>query len=210
MKSENILNSLTWRYSAKIFDTTKKISDDDWNAIEDALILTPSSFGLQAWKFIVVQNPEMKEKLKNASYQQSQVSDCSHLLVLCSKKDVTQDDIDLYIDSIAKIRNVSLESLNGFKKYIVDTLMHLRPSMGAYLENQVFIALGNVLTVAAMMKIDACPIGGFEREKYDEILKLTDYTTSVVCPFGYRDSTDKYAQLKKVRYSKENLFEYIK
>ena len=87
MKPENILNSLTWRYAVKTFDATKKISDDDWNVIEDALILTPSSFGLQAWKFIVVQNPEMKEKLQNASYQQSQVSGCSHLLILCSKKE---------------------------------------------------------------------------------------------------------------------------
>jgi nitroreductase len=204
MKGE-IINSLNLRYSVKIFDKNLTISEKDWSIIEDALILTPSSFGLEPWKFLVITNKELKKELKAYSFNQAQIEDCSHLLVLCAKKYIDNEYIKKCMQNIAKVRNVDISTLNQYKDVISSYMMQEKDHLN-YATNQTFIALGNILTVAAMLKIDACPIGGFISREYDKILKIPDgFTSSVVCAFGYRSEEDKYARLAKVRQSKKEL-----
>lgn len=204
MKGE-IIDNLNLRYAVKIFDKTLTISEKDWSIIEDALILTPSSFGLEPWKFLVITNKELKKELKNFSFNQTQIEDCSHLLVLCAKKYIDNEYIKKCMQNIAKVRNVDISTLNKYKEVISSSIMQKEDHLN-YTTNQTFIALGNILTVAAMLKIDSCPIGGFISEEYDRILKIPDgFTSSVVCTFGYRNKDDKYAKLAKVRQSKKEL-----
>ena len=200
-----ILKSLHNRYSVKTFDSSHKIKDEDWNLIEQALLLTPSSFGLEPWKFLVITNQELKAKLRTCSWGQTQIEDCSHLVVFCAKKQIDAKYIEHAIQNIAKVREVPLSSLDGYKKMIIEYANNLQNHL-SYTSNQAFIALGNVLTVSAMLNIDSCAIGGFEPEKYNEILNISsEYTSCVVCAFGYRSEDDKYSKIKKVRQSEEDI-----
>jgi nitroreductase len=202
---EEIIKSLNARYSTKLFDKTKKISKETWEVMEEALLLTPSSFGMEPWKFYVITNDEVKSKLRPFSWNQSQIEDCSHLVVFASKKQIDSTYINSVVERIAEVRGVPLSSLEGYAKMMTES-MAKNPNHLGYSSNQTFIALGNILTVASLLKIDACPIGGFEPEKYNEILQIpADYTSVVVCPFGYKSSEDKYASLKKVRRRKEEM-----
>jgi nitroreductase len=202
---EEIIKSLNARYSTKLFDKTKKISKETWEVMEEALLLTPSSFGMEPWKFYVITNDEVKSKLRPFSWNQSQIEDCSHLVVFASRKQIDNTYINSVVERIAEVRGVPLSSLEGYAKMMIES-MAKNPNHLGYSSNQTFIALGNILTVASLLKIDACPIGGFEPEKYDEILQIpADYTSVVVCPFGYKSSEDKYASLKKVRRRKEEM-----
>lgn len=200
-----IIKNLKDRYSVKIFNKELKIKDEDWEVMEEALLLTPSSFGLEPWKFLVITNQELKEKLKPASWGQSQISDCSHLVVFCSRKHLDEGYINASIQRIADVRGVEISSLNLYKERITEYAKHLQNHL-EYTTNQTFIALGNILTVASILNIQACPIGGFEPQKYNEILNIDkNYTASVVCAFGYKSNEDKYAITKKVRKKKEDI-----
>ena len=209
---ESLLEQLTWRYATKKFDATRKISKGDWAILEEALILTPSSYGLQPWKFIVVTNPDLKAKLRPASWNQSQVEDCSHLVVLTAKKDVTEADVDQFIARIAEVRGVSMDSLAGYKGFMMGDLVHgpRHAIIHEWAARQTYIALGNLMTAAAMLGVDACPFEGIEPAKYDEILGLqgTGYTTISACPLGYRAADDKYASAPKVRFEAKDVVEH--
>src|SRR5512133_360953 len=115
ISSDSLLQQLAWRYATKKFDPSKKVSAADWAVLEEALILTASSYGLQPWKFIVVTDPALKAKLRPASWNQSQVEDCSHLVVFAAQQDVTEADVDRFIARIAAVRGVAIESLSGYK-----------------------------------------------------------------------------------------------
>ncbi|AFZ33699.1 nitroreductase [Stanieria cyanosphaera PCC 7437] len=208
-----ILQQLYWRYATKKFDPTKKIPESIWRVLEQSLVLAPSSFGLQPWKFFVVDNPEIRQKLVKHSWGQTQVVDASHLVVLAIKKDVDAQEVDRYIERMAEVRNTTVENLEGFGK-VVKGFLQQPPyplNLNEWSARQTYIALGQFMTCAAMLEIDTCPMEGISPAEYDEILGLPaqGYATVVVCPAGYRAEDDKYAYLPKVRYSIEDVVEYI-
>ncbi len=195
--------ALQWRYATKKFDPTQTIAPETWGALEQSLILSPSSFGLQPWRFLVVTDVTLREKLLPASWNQKQVTDASHLVVFARKHGLTEADVDAYLESVVAIRRVQPDSLAGMRKMIVGFLGQPNFDAAAWANNQVYLALGVFLTTAAMLGIDACPIEGFLPAKYDEILPLKQdgYASVVVAAAGYRAADDKYATLPKVRYS---------
>ncbi len=209
---DSLLQQLNWRYATKKFDPAKKISPADWAVIEKALVLTPSSYGLQPWKFMVVTDPALKAKLRPASWNQSQVEDCSHLVVFTAKQDITEADVDRFVARIAEVRGVAIESLAGYKGYMVGDLVKgpRHAVIQEWAARQTYIAMGNLLTSAALLGVDACPFEGIEPAKYDEILGLegTGYTTISACPLGYRAADDKYAATPKVRFEAKDVVEH--
>ncbi|BDU69527.1 NAD(P)H-dependent oxidoreductase [Geothrix oryzae] len=212
ISGESLLQQLNWRYATKKFDPTKPISPADWATLEASLILTPSSYGLQPWKFIVVTDPALKAKLRPASWNQSQVEDCSHLVVLTAKQDITEADVDRFVARIAEVRGVTPESLAGYKGYMMGDLVKgpRHAIIHEWAARQTYIALGNLMTSAALLGVDACPFEGIEPAKYDEILGLkgTGYTTISACPLGYRAADDKYANTPKVRFEAKDVIEH--
>lgn len=208
MELNSIIAQLNWRMATKSFDPAKKISDSDLELLTEALRLTPSSFGLQPWKFVVVENPELKAKLQVASYGQKQIIEASHLLVLCAKTTLGQADVDAYIQNVAEVRGLNLEVLDGFKKMMSGFVAGKdKDALLSWATKQVYIALGNLLTTCAMASIDTCPMEGFDPAAYNEILGLEKFgvTAIVVCPVGYRLTDAPEANDKKVRFPKEEL-----
>lgn len=210
IQRDQLIHQLTWRYATKQFDPVRKISSRDWATLEEALVLTPSSFGLQPWRFIIINDPETRAKLRPASYGQSQITDASHLVVFAVKNDITEQDIDEYLDRIAEVRGATRDSLGGFRDLLIGGIIKGMDSAArrAWATRQVYIALGNFLNSAALLGIDATPMEGFEPAKYDEILGLAKQGLHavVVAAAGYRDEGDAYARLKKVRFSAEKVF----
>ena len=213
MTPEQIIQKLNWRYATKKFDRDRKISPDDWQALEQSLVLSPSSFGQQPWKFFVIRNADLRQQLQQYAWDQSQVVDASHLVVLASKKDVNDDDVDRYIQRVMDVRQMPKEKLAGMEKAIKGFLQHppfpLDPE--AWSTRQVYLALGFFIYSAALLNIDACPMEGFQPDKCDEMLGLADkgYASKVLCALGYRSSEDKLADMAKVRYETEEIVEYI-
>ena len=211
--TSQLLDALNWRYATKKFDATRKIPGDTWAALEDSLVLTPSSFGVQPWKFIVVNNPELRAKLVPVSWGQTQVVDASHLVVLAFKQDVDEAHINRYMQRTAEVRGTTVEAMDPFKKIIMGSLNGARAKgyLDVWQSRQVYIALGQFMTAAALLGIDTCPMEGIDASKYDEILGLagTGYTTLCACPAGYRAVDDKYATTPKVRFPKSEVLAYL-
>ena len=207
---QQVIEQLNWRYATKKFDPTKKIPEKTWQALEKTLVLAPSSFGLQPWKFIVVRNPQIRSKLVEHSFGQTQVIDASHLVVLAVKKDLNEADVDEYIKRISEVRQTTIESLQGFANQMKSFLKQAI-DLNVWSTRQIYIALGQFMTCAAMLEIDTCPMEGFNPTKYNEILGLTGtrYSCVVLCPAGYRADDDKYSSLPKVRFTKEKVVDYI-
>ncbi|QVL30165.1 NAD(P)H-dependent oxidoreductase [Telmatocola sphagniphila] len=210
LANEDLLKQLRWRYAVKKFDTSRKISETDWKTLEESLVLAPSSYGLQPWKFIVVLDPAVRAKLVTESWGQTQVADASHLVVFAVKKELTEEFVDKYIQRIAEVRGGAINE--GLKKMILGSVS--RMSLADVLNwnaRQTYIALGTLMTAAAVLGIDSCPMEGIIPEKYDEILGLDKqgFTTLVVCPVGYRANDDKSAVAPKVRFKTEDVIQYI-
>lgn len=209
MTPDDILAALNWRYATKLFDPTKKIPADTWAALEQSLVLTPSSYGLQPWKFIVVQNQELREQLVTHSWRQRKVADCSHLVVMAVKKAYAMEDADAFIARMVEVRGGSADALAGFRKMIAGT--HQSGYMTReWAKMQAYIALGQLMTACALLGIDTCPMEGFVVDKYDELLGLEarGLTTAVLCPVGYRHPDDRYAGLPKVRFQSSAVIEH--
>lgn len=211
LNAEHLIRQLRWRYATKQFDPAKKIPAEIWKALEDALVLTPSSFGLQPWRFLVISNPEMRQKLRLASWNQSQVTDASHLVVFAVHKQNTPEHVDRHISAIADATGQPADAprLAGLKKVILDFSRSV-PNQ-EWNSRQAYIALGNFMTSAALLGIDTCPLEGIEPAKYDEILGLPEQglATAVACAAGYRSPTDQYAAIPKVRFSKNEVIRYL-
>lgn len=209
VSSETLTRQLNWRYATKKFDPTKKISDADWLALEHTLVLTPSSFGLQPWKFIVVTNQETKERLVPLSWGQRQVADASHTVVLAIRQKLDEQEIVRHVSRTAEVRGLEHAALEKYKKSMVNVLLH--PNQHATIDEwatrQVYIALGSFMTAAAVIGVDTCPMEGIQPKKYDEVLGLvgTPYATVLACPAGYRAADDKYAVTPKVRFKHEDV-----
>jgi nitroreductase len=208
--SDQLLAQLNWRYATKQFDPKRKISAKDWAILEEALRLTPSSGGLQPWKFIVVTDPAVRAKLLPASYAQPQITDASHLVVFASKNNLSEADVDAHVEHIAEVQGAPLEALAPLRGMLVGGIVQAldETARNAWARNQAYIALGNFLTSAALLEIDACPMEGFDRAQYDAILGLTaqGLSSAVIATVGYRLPTDKYGTAPKVRFPKEQLF----
>lgn len=208
-----IQEALNWRYSTKKFDATKTIPADAWNTLAQSLILAPSSFGLQPWKFIVVQNPELRKKLSAASWGQTQPVECSHFVVFLGQKGLGASDTERYLQRSVAVRGGTVEALKGYADVINGSLE--KAKAGGYLDNwqgrQVYIALGELMTTAALIGVDACPMEGLDPAQYDALLGIdtSKWGTLCACALGYRSSEDKYAHAAKVRYSAEELISYV-
>ena len=209
---ETILEQLNWRYAVKKFDSSKRVSDEDWNVLEQSLILAPSSYGLQPYKFIVVTDENLKRELTPAAYGQTQIADCSHLVVIAYKKALNDADVEHFVERIVEVRNVSRESLKEYEDTMTGSAR--KAVDGNYIETwnsrQAYIALGFLLEAAALLGIDATPMEGFNAAQVNEILGLTDYSAVVLCAVGYRDAeNDWLVNLPKVRFPVEELIQRI-
>jgi nitroreductase len=213
IKGEQLLAQLNWRYATKQFDPAKKISPEDWAVLEDALILSPSSYGLQPWKFIVITDPKTCERLFTATWNQRQVLDCSHYLVFAVHTTMTEAQIDKHIARVIEIRGGTIAGLKRFRDMMVgDVVTGARSAIAQqWATHQAYLALGNFITSAALLGIDTCPMEGFEPEKYDAILDLAanGLTSVVCCAAGYRSPNDKVANQKKVRFPREHMIHIV-
>ena len=213
VSNQTVLEQLHWRYAVKKFDSSRRISAEDWQTLEQALVLTPSSFGLQPWKFVVVTDQAVKDQLVPLSWGQPQVADASHVVVFTVRKDFVEADVDRLVARTSTVRGVSVETLASFKKMLMKSLVPPPPGFDIHhwASLQAYIALGNFMTTAAMLGIDTCPMEGIEPAKYDALLDLTQqgYATVVACVAGYRAADDKYASLAKVRFRTEDVVRYV-
>jgi nitroreductase len=208
-----LLANLHWRYATKVFDAGKTISPEVWKALEETLVLTPSSYGLQPWKFIVLTDKEIRAKLLSHSWGQAQVTDCSHYVVFATLKKIAEADIDKFLARIAAVRGVEVDTLQTYRGMMIgDVVKGPRGQIsGEWATRQAYIALGNFMTAAALLQVDTCPMEGFIPAEYDKILGLEarGLTASVCCAAGYRSEKDKYAQLPKVRFSTDEVVEHV-
>ena len=209
---EQLISQQEWRYAVKKFDANKKISPQDWQALEQSLVLTPSSYGLQPWKFLVVQSPELRKKLRAVSWNQSQVEDCSHYVVFAFKKKMDAEHIQAFLQRTAEVRQQDLKSLEAYGNMMLGDLVNgpRAAVIDTWASRQSYIALGNLMTSAASLGIDSCPLEGLDPQKYDELLGLKDsgYATVVACALGFRSHEDKYAGAKKVRFPTKDLVKF--
>ena len=213
LDNATLLNQLKWRYATKKFDPAKKVSAEDWNTLEQAIILSASSFGLQPWHFVVVTSPVVKAQLVAASYGQPQVADCSHLVVFAVKKGLDAEHVDKHLQRISEVRGTPMEKLAGFKGAMTGTIAQLgAEGTDAWSAKQVYIALGTLLTSAALLGIDSSPMEGIKPPQYDQILGLDKkgYATLVVAGVGYRSSEDATAHHPKVRFKTEDVVTHVR
>ena len=207
----SVVAQLQWRYATKKFDPSRVIAPDVWHALEQALVLTPSSYGLQPWKFFVVTDPVAKAKLPALSWGQTQPKDCSHMVVLAIRANLGEAEIDRYVHRTAEVRGQPIETLARFRQMMVSTLTKPPFDINEWATRQVYIALGQFMTAAAIMGVDTCPMEGIDPVKYDEVLGIgkQGYRTVVACPAGYRAADDRNARLPKVRFRVEDVIEHI-
>lgn len=208
----NYIESLNWRYATKKFDASKKVSNEQLETILEATRLSASSYGLQPYHIFVVTNSEIREKLKPVSWGQSQITDASHLIILASKTTFNNELINEYLSNIADTRKLPVDSLKGYGDFMKSKLIPLSDAVKeTWASKQTYIALGNLLSAAAVIEVDTCPIEGFEPTAYDEILGLSEknLTATVVAAIGFRSDEDDTQHYKKVRQSKEKIFTHI-
>ena len=208
----NYIEALKWRYATKKFDTSKKVAAEDLNILKEAMQLSASSYGLQPYKILVIEDEEIRKQLQPAAYGQSQIVDASHLIVIANKTDFDENLVDSYVDEISKVRGIESAQLSGMADYMKKNVVDLAPETKAqWTAKQTYIVLGNLLAAAAQLKIDTCPMEGFDAKKFNEILGLAnnDYNASVIVALGYRSADDTTQHLPKVRRPQEVLFETI-
>ncbi|WP_298524485.1 NAD(P)H-dependent oxidoreductase [uncultured Christiangramia sp.] len=196
------LKALNWRYATKKFDDSRILSEEKLEILKHAFNLTATSYGLQPLKMLVISNKEVQKQLTEFSMNQQQVSTASHVLVICTEKNVDEKFISGYFQRVKNLRDTPDEVLQPFHNFLVDDFKNKAiEEIEAWARNQAYLALGTLLTVCATEEIDACPMEGFEPEKYDDFLKLGDKNLQsvLVLPVGYRAKDDFFSELKKVR-----------
>jgi nitroreductase len=213
IQGEQLLAQLNWRYATKEFDPKRKISPEDWATLENALILSASSYGLQPWTFIVITDEKMRQQLFPAAWNQRQVLDCSHYVVFTAKTKMTEEHIDRHIARTVEVRGGTIEAMQRYRDVMVgDVVTGERAAQALeWAARQAYLALGNFITSAALLGIDTCPMEGFEPDEYDKILDLgaKGLASIVCCAAGYRSATDKYATQKKVRFDKTDVIHIV-
>lgn len=203
----NIIDALNWRYAVRQF-SHQRIDDEKINQLIEATRLSATSYGLQPYRMIVVDNIETRKKLMAYSMGQQKVVECSHLVVFAALAEPGNDMIDEYIHSVARVRKQSVDDLNGLAEHMRSVFADMSSEQKkAWAHQQVHIALGTMLTAAATMQIDSCPMGGIEAAGYDQVLGLAErgLETSVICTLGIRHPDDHNASLEKVRYDQAEM-----
>jgi nitroreductase len=210
---EALLSALNWRYATKIFDPARRIEETEWAALEQSLLLAPSSFGLQPWRFLDIRNTTVRAQLREHSWGQAQVTDASHFVVFAARTEIGATDLDRFLARTAEVRGIQISSLDGYRKVIAQHLLQDRTPAWQHdwSARQAYIAMGQCMTAAAMLGIDTCPMEGLDPAKYDEVLgiKKDGYATIAAVAFGYRKTDDKYASLPKVRYQKHDVVKQV-
>lgn len=213
IKTQQLLSQLQWRYATKQFDPAKVIPPEEWAALEESLLLTPSSYGLQPFKFLVITDKATREQLVPVSWNQRQVIDSSHLVVFAIKTNMDESHVERVLQRMAEVRGVELQSLDFYRKMIVSDLIQgpRSKAINDWAARQAYIALGNFMTSAALLGIDTCPLEGFDPVQYDKILDLKPLglASVVACAAGYRADGDKYASAAKVRLPANELVHRI-
>lgn len=205
----SLVQPMQWRYATKKFDATKKLTSEQLENLLDTVRLAPSSYGLQHYRILVIEDASVREQLRAAAYNQHQLTDSSQLLVFAAETNIDEAYVERYVDEIAKERHTERENLVPFEKSMVATVnSRSEDQLIAWAHKQAYIALGVLLTAAAEAGIDACPMEGFEVSKFDEILGLKEkgLATSVIAAIGFRAEDDDYAKFAKVRKPKDDLF----
>ena len=198
----NTIESLKWRYAVKKFNADKYLSENQIETLKEAFNLTATSYGLQPVKLLVIKDKVLQKELVLHSWNQPQVFEASHLLVICIPKNYTKEEVNKYFTLVKKIRNTPDAILNPFKDFLTAEVdKKTQEELYQWNKNQAYLVLGNLLTVCALEQIDACPMEGFLPEKYDEILNLKEknLTSVLVLPVGFRADDDYMKDLKKVR-----------
>lgn len=207
---QELIERLQWRYAVKRFDDSRTLDQATWEALEASLVLTPSSYGLQPWRFVVITDPALKAQLPAISWNQQQPKDCSHMIVLAARKTMDESYVNRFMESVAQQRGLPAEAVAGYRNVLISTV---NSTMGKHLDwnaRQVYIALGQLMATAAMLRVDTCPMEGIDTAAYDTILGLTetDYTCVVGCALGYRHPQDKAASAAKVRFAAPDVVVY--
>ncbi len=203
------LENQNWRYATKKFDATKKISVSDLNTLKEAIRLSASSYGLQPYKIIIVENPELRAKLVGAAYGQAQVADASHLLVFANELNFGSEGIEQLAKNISETRGLPADAIQGYVDFMKGSITGLPEDVrNTWTSKQTYLALGNLLNAAAELKIDVTPMEGFVPAQVNEILGLDKLglNASLLAPIGYRHAEDDTQHYKKVRKSNEELF----
>ena len=210
--NEKIVKALEWRYAVQVFDQAKKVSEADLKTILEAGRLTPSSYGIEAWKFIVVENPEVRAKLREAGYGQPKISEASHLVVIARRTDIRENISKERIERTVSTLKVEPAVLDGLKNMIDGTIAGKSDeALNAWETAQTYISLGSMITAASLLGVDSAPMEGFQPDKFDEILGLKEknLTATVILALGYRGE-DEAAKRQKVRRSFEDVVQFVK
>ena len=205
----NFIKNANWRYATKKFDATKKISKDDLETLKEAIRLSASSYGLQPYTVFIIENPEIRAKLQPAAWGQSQIVDASQVIVFANNTDFGTEQIDAYIQNLTQTRGISQESVKGYADFMKAKISALTPEeKNVWTAKQTYIAMTNLLNIAAELYIDVTPMEGFEAEKVNEILGLDKLglNASLLATIGYRHEEDATQNYVKVRKSNEELF----
>jgi nitroreductase len=208
---EQLLQRLQWRYATKRFDPARKIPTDTWHALEQSLVLAPSSFGLQPWKFLVIDDRALRAELQRQSWNQSQVTAADQYVVIAALRTTTEHDVDRYLERTHEVRGTPVAAMAGYGKVIKDFLVQgwAAKDLFGWNARQAYIALGQFMTAAALLGVDTCPMEGIDANGYDRALGLhgSRYATLCACAAGYRSADDKYAAAPKVRYPLDQVIE---
>ncbi|HZK92624.1 MAG TPA: NAD(P)H-dependent oxidoreductase [Prolixibacteraceae bacterium] len=205
----DILSKLNTRYATKIFDPKKKVSEADMDKLLEAIRLSASSFGLQPYKVLVVEDPAIRAELRKAAWDQPQITDASALLVFAANFETSAETVDEFVDLVSHTRNIPKDALSGYSDMMKGTIQSQNPEqIDTWVSKQAYIALGFGLVSAAVLDIDACPMEGFSPSDFDRILDINKLglKSKVIMAVGYRSDEDKYQHLAKVRQKKEDLF----
>jgi nitroreductase len=204
--------ALNWRYATKRFDPARKLTREQVTAVLEAARLAPTSYGLMPTRITVVETTALREKLRKASWDQPQITECSHLAVFQARRQVDAAFIDHFIESVAKTRGIPATALDGYRQMIHGSFASKAdsPETQAWTKRQTYICLGFLMFAAAEMHIDVCPMEGFDSNQYDQILGLdkTPYTSVVLAAMGHRSSTDDLQKAKKVRPSASEFIDW--
>lgn len=209
---EQIKKALSWRYAVKTFDPSKKISDSDLSLILESAHMAPSSFGIEAWKFLVVSNPEIRAKIRAVSYDQTKVTDASHLIVIARRTDVRENITRELVERTAKTQGKDISELKGLEDMVTGAISYKAgDAVDAWAQAQTYIPLGMMMETSALLGIDAGPMEGFSGAEIDEILGLKEknLATVTMLALGYRGD-DEFADLPKTRRPFDEVVEFVK
>ena len=205
----NFIKNANWRYATKKFDTTKKVSKEDLETLKEAIRLSASSFGLQPYRVIIIENPELRAKLQPAAWGQSQIVDASQLIVFANITNFGETEIDVSIANTTKTRGLPADALKGYGDFMKSKIVALPEDVrNTWASKQTYLALGNLMNAASELKIDVTPMEGFEPAQVNEILGLgkLGLNATLLATIGYRHEEDATQHYAKVRKSNEELF----